>query len=187
MSKFLIIGLGNIGTEYAGTRHNIGFDVAHAFVEKHGGTFKVDRLAYVAEVKWKGKQFVCICPTTYMNLSGRAVRELLGFYKVPVSDLLVIHDDMDLPVGRIRLRSRGSSGGHNGIRSIIAEIGTEEFWRLKVGIGRPPAAWDPARFVLASFTNDEIKPLEEALTRAVAAVKLWLRGESSQAMNLYNR
>src|SRR5260221_12954605 len=113
MSKFLIIGLGNIGNEYAGTRHNIGFDVAHAFVQKHGGSFRSDRLAYVAEVKWKGKIFVVICPTTFMNLSGRAFKYWLDKEKVPLENTLTIVDELALPLDILRLRPSGSDAGHN--------------------------------------------------------------------------
>jgi len=183
----VVAGLGNPGIEYRETRHNVGFVLVDMLAQEWKLDFKPKYQGLFAETVWEEERVFLLKPQTYMNLSGRAVKELLGFYKVPMANFLVIHDDMDLPVGRIRLRQRGSSGGHNGIRSVIAETGTEEFWRLKVGIGRPPAAWDPARFVLAPFGADEIKSLEEALGRAVAAVKLWLRGESSTAMNLYNR
>jgi len=135
MNKFLIVGLGNIGNEYANTRHNIGFDVVHAFATKHGGTFEVDRLAYRAEVKWKGKTFVCICPTTFMNLSGKAVKYWLDKEKIPIENSLTILDDLALPLDKLRLRSTGSSAGHNGLRDIEAVLGTVAYPRLRFGIG----------------------------------------------------
>ena len=114
--KFLIAGLGNIGNEYAHTRHNIGFDVVNAFILKHGGSFRNDRLAYVSEVKWKGKLFTCICPTTYMNLSGKAVKYWLDKEKLSTSQLLVVVDDIALPLSKLRLRPGGSDAGHNGLK-----------------------------------------------------------------------
>ncbi|MBS1753270.1 MAG: peptidyl-tRNA hydrolase, partial [Bacteroidetes bacterium] len=125
MSKYLFIGLGNIGAEYANTRHNIGFDVINAFVMKHGGSFKVDRLAYVAEIKYKGRQVVCICPTTFMNLSGRAFKYWLDKTKVPLENTLTIVDDLALPLDKIRLRAGGSPAGHNGLKDIQMILGTD--------------------------------------------------------------
>src|SRR4051794_26893163 len=130
MSKFLIVGLGNAGDEYAHTRHNIGFDVVHAFVLKHGGMFKVDRLAYVAEVKWKGKAFVCICPTTFMNLSGRAFKYWLEKSNVPLDHTLTIVDDIALPLEKLRLRGTGSDAGHNGLKDIQNILGTDAYPKL---------------------------------------------------------
>ena len=121
--KFLIAGLGNIGTEYEHTRHNIGFDVVAAFVAKHGGTLKQDRLAYVAEVKWKGRTFVCICPTTYMNLSGRAVKYWMDKEKIAIENTLTVFDDLALPLSQLRLRPGGSDAGHNGLKSIQESLG----------------------------------------------------------------
>ena len=121
--NFLIAGLGNIGDEYDGTRHNIGFDVVHAFVQKHGGLFRTDRLAYVADVKWKGKTFVCICPTTYMNLSGKAVKYWMDKEKISLEQLLVVVDDLALPLSKLRLKPSGSDAGHNGLKSLQELLG----------------------------------------------------------------
>src|SRR6478672_5044587 len=118
MSRFLIVGLGNIGNEYANTRHNIGFDVVHAFATKHGAEFKVDRLAYRAEAKWKGKTFICICPTTYMNLSGRAFKYWVDKEKIPLENSLTVMDDLALPLDKLRLRPTGTHAGHNGLKDI---------------------------------------------------------------------
>ena len=126
MSKFLIAGLGNFGNEYANTRHNIGFDVVNAFVQNHGAGFKVERLAYMAEVKWKGKQLICICPTTYMNLSGRAFKYWMDKEKVPLENTLTIVDDLALPLDKLRLRPSGTAAGHNGLKDIQNILGTDK-------------------------------------------------------------
>src|SRR6478609_2202673 len=125
--KFLIVGLGNAGNEYTHTRHNIGFDVVNAFVEKHTGKFSTGRLAYVADVKWKGKIFICICPTTYMNLSGKAVKYWVDKEKIALENTLTIVDDLALPLSRMRLRADGSDAGHNGLRSMQELLGTTAY------------------------------------------------------------
>lgn len=155
MSKFLLVGLGNIGNEYAHTRHNIGFDVVHAFVTKYGGSFNVDRLAYVAEVKYKGKVFVCICPTTYMNLSGRAFKYWLDKVKVPLENTLTVVDDLSLPLDKIRLRAAGSAAGHNGLKDIENILGTDSYPKLRFGIGNDYPKGMQADFVLGKWRPDE--------------------------------
>lgn len=155
MSKFLIIGLGNPGNEYANTRHNIGFDVVAAFVHKHGGSFVVERLAYVAEVKWKGKVFVCVCPTTFMNLSGRAFKYWLDKEKVPLENTLTIVDDLALPLDKIRLRPAGSAGGHNGLKDIENILGADNYPKLRFGIGNDYPKGRQADFVLNKWTKQE--------------------------------
>lgn len=167
MNKFLIVGLGNIGNEYANTRHNIGFDVVHAFATKHGGTFEVDRLAYRAEVKWKGKTFVCICPTTFMNLSGKAVKYWLDKEKIPIENSLTILDDLALPLDKLRLRSTGSSAGHNGLRDIEAVLGTVAYPRLRFGIGNNFPQGMQASFVLSKWKPDEIPVVKLKLRNAL--------------------
>lgn len=183
----VIVGLGNPGPQYSETRHNVGFLLVDCLAEIHNLQFHAKFQGLLAEGTIKGERIFLLKPQTFMNLSGRSVRELVNFYKISVQDLLVIHDDMDLPLAKIRFRDQGSPGGHNGIRSIIAELGTEKFWRLKLGVGRPPKEWDPARFVLSSFTEEEIKSVEEMLERAEKAAQLWINGETNKAMNLYNR
>lgn len=183
----VITGLGNPGGEYAQSRHNIGFVLADILADGLNLDFRSRFQGLLAEGLWQGEKVLLFKPMTYMNLSGRAVRELLRFYKVPSESVLVVHDDLDLPAGRIRLRSSGGSGGHNGIRSIIEEIGSEDFWRLRIGIGRPPEGWETARYVLAPFFREEECVIDQALTRAEAALKLWLNGEAAKAMNIYNR
>ena len=155
MSKFLFVGLGNIGSEYANTRHNIGFDVINAFVLKHGGTFKADRLTYVAEVKYKGKQIICICPTTFMNLSGRAFKYWLDKTKLPLEKTLTIVDDIALPLEKLRIRSGGTHAGHNGLKDIQQILGTTEYPKLRFGIGNNYPKGMQADFVLSKWQKAE--------------------------------
>jgi len=183
----LIAGLGNPGLQYAETRHNAGFLVVDCLAEELKLDFRPKFQGLVAETTLEGEKVYLLKPQTFMNLSGRSIRELAQFYKLTPEDIMVVYDDMDLPLGRMRLRSSGSAGGHNGIKSTIAELGTENFWRLKIGIGRPPEGWDPARYVLSSFTKEEIPVLEEIIEKGMKALTLWLKGEGNKAMNLYNR
>jgi PTH1 family peptidyl-tRNA hydrolase len=186
MSKFLIIGLGNIGDEYANTRHNIGFDVVFAFVQKHGGTFKVDRLAYVAEVKFKGKQFVCICPTTYMNLSGRAFKYWQEKEKVPTENTLTILDDLSLPIDKLRLRKSGTHAGHNGLRDIQNILGTDEYPKLRFGIGNVFPKGMQVDFVLGKWKNDEIPTVKYKIEKSVEIIESFATIGIDRAMTLYN-
>lgn len=153
--KYLIVGLGNVGHEYEHTRHNIGFDVLNAFVKKNDGNFVTGRLAYVAEIKWKGKKFICICPTTFMNLSGNAVKYWMDKEKIPVENILVIVDEVALPLSRMRLRPAGSDGGHNGLKSIEAMIGTRNYPRLRFGIGNDYPKGMQAEYVLSKWKKEE--------------------------------
>ena len=171
MSKFLIAGLGNMGTEYAGTRHNIGFDVLHAFVTKHGGSFNVDRLAYMAEVKWKGKTFICICPTTFMNLSGRAFKYWLDKTSIPLENTLTVVDDLALPLEKIRLRGAGSAAGHNGLKDIQATLGTDAYPKLRFGIGNLYPKGMQADFVLGKWKNDEVPLVTFKIEKAVEIIE----------------
>jgi PTH1 family peptidyl-tRNA hydrolase len=181
-----IIGLGNPGTEYAKTRHNIGFIALDRLVKDRNIVFRAKYQGLMAEGEIAGERLLFLKPQTFMNLSGRSVREVVNFYKLSGEDLLVLHDDIDLPLGKIRLRNRGGAGGHNGIRSINEELGTEIFWRLKIGINRPPEQWDTARYVLAPFFPEELQDLDEILDRVEKAVTLWAGGNHNKAMNLYN-
>lgn len=183
----VIVGLGNPGSQYEETRHNIGFMLINLLTEVHKLQFRARFQGLLAEGHIEGERLFLLKPQTYMNLSGRSVRELLNFYKITYEDLLIVQDDMDLPLGKIRLRDQGSAGGHNGIKSIQAELGSEKLWRLKLGIGRPPKDWDPARYVLASFEEDEFSLLDNVLERAEKAIYLWIKGEYGRAMNLYHR
>lgn len=186
MSKFLIIGLGNIGDEYANTRHNIGFDVVFAFVQKHGGSFKVDRLAYVAEVKFKGKQFVCICPTTYMNLSGRAFKYWQEKEKVPTENTLTILDDLSLPIDKLRLRKSGTHAGHNGLRDIQNILGTDEYPKLRFGIGNVFPKGMQVEFVLGKWKKDEIPTVNYKIEKSVEIIESFATIGIDRAMTLYN-
>jgi PTH1 family peptidyl-tRNA hydrolase len=171
MSKYLIIGLGNIGDEYANTRHNIGFDVVYAFVSKHGGSFRSDRLAFVAEVKIKGKTFVCVCPTTYMNLSGRAFKYWQEKEKVPTENTLTIVDDLALPIDKIRIRKSGTHAGHNGLRDIQNILGTDEYPKLRFGIGNVFPKGRQVDFVLGKWKNDEVALVKYKIEKSVELIE----------------
>lgn len=158
MSRFLIAGLGNIGLEYAHTRHNIGFDIADAFAEKHHSSFKSDRLADISSFTIKGKEIIVIKPTTYMNLSGRAVRYWMDNKKIPINQILVVVDDIALPLSKLRLRPSGSDAGHNGLKHIQETLGTVDYPKLRFGIGNNYAKGRQVDFVLGKWTADE-KPL----------------------------
>lgn len=167
MSKFLIAGLGNPGNEYAGTRHNIGFDVVNAFVIKNGGTFRSDRLANVAEVKWKGRIFICICPTTFMNLSGRAFRYWIDKEKIELNHTLTVVDDLALPLNKIRLRGSGSDAGHNGLKDIQNIMGTDAYPKLRFGIGNNFPKGMQADFVLGKWNKEEIPVVQYKIKESV--------------------
>jgi len=171
MSKFLIIGLGNIGPEYAHTRHNIGFDVLDAFVIKQGGFFKSDRLADVAEVKWKGKTFICIKPTTFMNLSGKAFKYWMDKEKVEVENTLTIVDDLALPISKIRLRASGSDAGHNGLKDIQLTLGTDAYPKLRFGIGSDFKKGQQIDFVLGKWGTTEKKIVDLKIEKCVEVIE----------------
>jgi len=186
MSKYLFIGLGNIGAEYANTRHNIGFDVINAFVLKHGGSFKADRLAYVAEVKYKGKQVVCICPTTYMNLSGRAFKYWLDKTKVPLENTLTIVDDLALPLDKIRLKPGGTDAGHNGLKDIQNILGTDKYPKLRFGIGNNYPKGMQADFVLSKWTKAEEKVVTFKIEKCIEILESYIAAGIEQTMTSYN-
>ena len=183
----LIVGLGNIGREYENTRHNIGFMVVDELARRLGISFgKEDRSAYMAEYRAPEK-IIIIKPTTYMNLSGVAVGAYANFYHIDPDDIAVIQDDMDMPVGQLRIRRKGSAGGHNGIKSIIAELGSQEFPRVKIGVGaKPHPDFDLAAWVLSTFSASEEKALAVSLENgAKAALTLMTQGVS-EAANKFN-
>ena len=186
MSKFLIVGLGNPGNEYANTRHNIGFDVVHAFASKHGGTFKEARLAYVAEVKWKGKIFVCICPTTFMNLSGRAFKYWLEKEKVSLPNTLTVVDDLAIPIETLRLRAAGTHAGHNGLKDIQAILGTDAYPKLRFGIGNIFPKGMQADFVLSKWKPDEMETVKKKIVGSVEVIENFASMGAERAMNLCN-
>ncbi|HMO33423.1 MAG TPA: aminoacyl-tRNA hydrolase [Lacibacter sp.] len=184
--KYLIAGLGNIGAEYAHTRHNIGFDVVQAFVQQQGGAFAVERLGAVAHVKVKGRQLVCLQPSTYMNLSGKAVRYWLDKEGIAVENMLVIMDDLALPLSRLRLRGSGSHAGHNGLRSIEETLGTTEYPRLRFGIGNDFPRGRQVEFVLGRWTEEEEPLVQAKIKRSVTAIEEFALVGLSRAMNLVN-
>ena len=186
MSKFLIIGLGNIGPEYAHTRHNIGFDVLDAFVIKHGGFFKSDRLADVAEVKWKGKTFICVKPTTFMNLSGKAFKYWMDKEKIEIENTLTIVDDLALPISKIRLRASGSDAGHNGLKDIQLTLGTDAYPKLRFGIGNDFKKGQQIDFVLGKWNAAEKKMVELKIEKSVEVIESFASIGLSRTMTMAN-
>lgn len=184
--KYLIAGLGNIGNEYMHTRHNIGFDVVHAFVVKHKGTFTQGRLAFVSEIKWKGRKIICICPTTYMNLSGNAVKYWLDKEKINPENLLVIVDEVALPLDRLRLRPGGSDGGHNGLKSIQEMLGTNEYPRLRFGIGNDFPKGMQSEFVLGKWKKTEEPMVTHKIQASVEIIENYISKGISLTMNEVN-
>jgi len=186
MSKFLIIGLGNIGPEYAHTRHNIGFDVIDAFVIKQGGFFKSDRLADVAEVKWKGKTFICVKPTTFMNLSGKAFKYWMDKEKIDIENTLTIVDDLALPISKIRLRASGSDAGHNGLKDIQLTLGTDAYPKLRFGIGNDFKKGQQIDFVLGKWNTGEKKIVELKIEKSVEVIESFASIGLSRTMTMAN-
>lgn len=184
--KFLIVGLGNVGNEYAHTRHNIGFDVVNAFVQKHGGAFRTNRLAYVADIKWKGKSFICVCPTTYMNLSGKAVKYWMDKEKIAPERLLVVVDDLALPLNKLRLRPAGSDAGHNGLKSIEEVLQTREYPKLRFGIGNDYPKGMQSDFVLGKWRKEEEPMVALKISKAVEVIEAFATQGINTAMNLIN-
>ncbi len=186
MSKFLIIGLGNIGDEYAGTRHNIGFDVVDHLASEAGVKFRNDRLADVAEIKHKGKTLILVKPTTYMNLSGKALNYWMQAEKVPVENVLVIVDELALPLGKIRIGPKGSDGGHNGLKNIQELLKTTEYPRLRFGISNQFGKGQQVNYVLGKWSDEEKKILSERVKIAAEAVKAFAFIGLQRCMNEYN-
>jgi PTH1 family peptidyl-tRNA hydrolase len=186
MAKYLIVGLGNIGADYAGTRHNIGFDVADALVKKHEGSFRLDRLAEVAEVRWKGKTLITIKPTTFMNLSGKAVKYWMDKEKIPLENVLIIVDELALPLSRFRLRPAGSSAGHNGLRSIEEVLGTNGYPRLRFGIGNGFPKGRQVDFVLGKWKEEELPLVLQKVDKTVELVESFVTSGLERTMNQYN-
>ena len=186
MSKYLIVGLGNPGNEYAHTRHNIGYDVVTAFVLKHGGIFNTGRLAEVAEVKWKGKIFVCIKPTTFMNLSGRAFRFWQEKEKIDLLNSLTIVDDMALPLNKLRLRKSGSDAGHNGLKDIQNVLGTDMYPKLRFGIGNNFPKGTQVDFVLTHWDPEEISLVKLKIEKSIEVIENFASIGIERTMSLMN-
>lgn len=186
-APFILVGLGNPGREYRGNRHNVGFmtidRLSEAFAIKIG---KVQAKALVGSGQWEGRKIILMKPQTYMNLSGDAIGSLLRYYKVPLAQLLVAHDDLDLPVGVIRLRPGGGSAGQKGVASTIHKVGTQNFPRLRIGIGRPPGQMSAADYVLQDFSKADQEIINPTIDRAVEAVKVFIRDGLEAAMNQFN-
>lgn len=183
----LIVGLGNPGAKYNQTRHNVGFDVIAELARRHPPSIARERFqANVAETTIEGEKVLLIRPLTFMNLSGESVQTAKDFYKLENAELIVACDDFALELGKLRLRAKGSSGGQKGLANIIQRLGTEEFPRLRVGIGPIPEGWDAIGFVLGKFSKDEQSRVEETIKRAADAVAAWIKVGLSKAMSQYN-
>jgi PTH1 family peptidyl-tRNA hydrolase len=183
----IIVGLGNPGREYAQTKHNAGFLFVDALAGRLGADAWRDKFeAQVAETHIGPQKVLLVKPQTYMNDSGRAVGPLMRFYKLPVEDLIVVHDDMDIPCGTIRLRKKGSAGGHNGIKSILAALGDEHFVRVRIGIGRPAPGWTVVNHVLAPFSTENAPKIAAAIDGLIPAVECIVTDGIDLAMNRYN-
>jgi PTH1 family peptidyl-tRNA hydrolase len=188
VTTYLIVGLGNPGLQYAPNRHNVGFHCVGRLATDLGVTFdKRQKKARVALGTLGERRIILAKPQTFMNESGLAVAPLARFYQVPLEHLLVVYDDLDLPLGTLRLRPEGGSSGHKGMRSIIEHLGTQSFPRLRFGIGRPPGRMDPAAYVLQDFSADEEPLQEETVARAATAIQTWLREGIEVAMERCNR
>ncbi|MGN8943529.1 aminoacyl-tRNA hydrolase [Bariatricus sp. HCP28S3_E4] len=185
----VIVGLGNPDDKYQGTRHNVGFDVIDLLAEKYNIAVDTKKhRAYIGKGIIGGQKVILAKPQTYMNLSGESVRSLVEYYKVdPETELLIIFDDISLDVGQLRIRKKGSAGGHNGIKNIIANLGTSVFQRIKVGVGEKPKGYDLADYVLSRFSKEERELIKEGFECAAEAVAMITAGEIDQAMNKYNR
>ncbi len=184
---FLITGLGNPGKEYAANRHNIGFMAVDAFVKQHRLlNMKVQAKAIVYSGMLEGHKVILAKPQTFMNLSGQSVQALVNFYKLPLENIIIVHDDLDLPFGVLRIRPEGGAGGQNGIRSIIEKLGTNIFPRMRMGIDRPPGRMDAAAFVLQDFNKEQAEALPTLLEKAVDGLNTWLMAGITEAMNKFN-
>jgi PTH1 family peptidyl-tRNA hydrolase len=186
MSKFLIVGLGNIGSDYEGTRHNIGFEILNILAQEEKIQFQNDRLAEVAHLKLKGKPIVLIKPTTYMNLSGKAVNYWMQTEKIDQKNILVLVDEMALPLGKIRITPKGSDGGHNGLKNIQECLGNSEYPRLRFGIGKEFAKGHQVNYVLGKWTDEEKKVLDERIKIACDAIRSFAFIGIERTMNTFN-
>lgn len=186
-TTFLLIGLGNPGREYRDTRHNVGFMfIDRLIVRLNARGLKVQSKAVVTSAMYEDRKLILAKPQTYMNLSGQSAQGLLNFYKIPMENMLIAHDDLDIPFGTIRIRPKGGPGGQGGMASTINQLGTKDFPRLRIGIGRPPGRMDPAAFVLQDFTREEMKVLSEIIDRAADAALTFVLEGLNKAMNRYN-
>lgn len=186
---YLIAGLGNPTKQYEHTRHNIGFDTITYLADHYHISMNTKKFQGICGSGYiEGQKVLLLMPQTYMNLSGQSVSEAAAFYKLdPAAEVIVIYDDIALEPGNIRVRKKGSAGGHNGIKNIIAHLGTQEFHRIRIGVGEKPKEYDLADYVLGRFSAEDRKLVEEAFANAADAVRLMVQGKTDEAMNLYNR
>ena len=186
-TTYLLIGLGNPGREYRDTRHNVGFMlIDRLIVRLNARGMKVQSKAIVTNATYEDRKLILAKPQTYMNLSGQSAQGLLHFYKLPVENMLIAHDDLDISFGTIRIRPKGGPGGQGGMASTISQLGTKDFPRLRIGIGRPPGRMDPAAYVLQDFSREEMKILSEIIDRAADAALEFAKNGVNAAMNKYN-
>jgi PTH1 family peptidyl-tRNA hydrolase len=185
--KFLIAGLGNPGREYKGNRHNVGFQVIDQLAERHGlGFSRLQHGAFAATGFIAGRPVLLAKPQQYMNKSGQPVAALQRFYRILIDNVLIVYDDLDLPVGSLRMRPGGGAGGHKGMTSIIQHLGSDAFARLRIGIDRPPGKMDPAAYVLQDFSAEQAPAIESAYDRAIDAIETWLKDGIEPAMSRFN-
>lgn len=186
-TSYLLIGLGNPGREYRDSRHNVGFMLVDRItVRLNARGMKVQSKAIVITATYEDRKLILAKPQTYMNLSGQSVQGLIHFYKLPLTNVLIAHDDLDIPFGTIRIRPGGGPGGQRGMASTIEQLGTKDFPRLRIGIGRPPGRMDPSAYVLQDFSREELKVLSEIVDRAADAALEFVRSGLDKAMNKYN-
>jgi len=186
-TTYLLIGLGNPGREYRDNRHNLGFMVIDRLIVRlNARGMKVQSKAIVTTANYEGRKLIFAKPQTYMNLSGQSAQGLLNFYKISVENMLIAHDDLDIPFGTIRIRPGGGPGGQKGMASTIEQLGTKDFPRLRIGIGRPPGRMDPSAYVLQNFSREEMKILSEIVDRAAEAALTFVTDGLNKAMNKYN-
>ncbi len=186
VAKYLIVGLGNVGSEYEGTRHNAGFMVVDELASAAEAKWSLERHAYRAEIKVKGRQVTLIKPTTYMNLSGKAVRYWMQAEKIPLENVLVVVDDIALEVGTLRMKKQGSNGGHNGLANIEAALGTQNYCRLRIGVGNHFGRGHQIDYVLGKFTEEEMATLDPRIKDAAEMVRCFCTQGADRAMNMYN-
>lgn len=184
---YIIVGLGNPEEEYAGTRHNMGFDVINAIAEKYKIQVNKNKFnSLYAKSNIEGQEVILVKPQTYMNLSGISIREIANFYKIKKEEIIIIYDDMDIKQGTIKIRKQGSSAGHNGVKSVIENLGTEEIQRIRVGIGKEKRTEDKIKYVLGHISKEDREILDEGITKARDAVVEILKNGIEKAMNKYN-
>ena len=186
VAKYLIVGLGNVGSEYEGTRHNAGFMVVDELASAAEAKWSLERHAYRAEIKVKGRQVTLIKPTTYMNLSGKAVRYWMQAEKIPLENVLMVVDDIALEVGTLRMKKQGSNGGHNGLANIEAALGTQNYCRLRIGVGNHFGRGHQIDYVLGKFTEEEMATLDPRIKDAAEMVRCFCTQGADRAMNMYN-